>query len=99
MFFNRPDFDLGSAVPGTFALTPHDQMLTDLRRDYDAMAGMIFGPIPQIDAVVAAITDLERRLNARDSPATDSLLQIPSGSENQSTSTSPTEIPADLSRT
>jgi hypothetical protein len=69
MFFNRPDFDLASAVPGTFALTPHDQMLTDLRRDYDAMAGMIFGPIPQIDTVVAAIAELEQRLNQLDTAA------------------------------
>lgn len=63
MFFNRPDFDLESAVPGTFTLTPHDQMLTDLHRDYNAMTGMIFGPIPQVDMVVAAITELEQRLN------------------------------------
>jgi hypothetical protein len=63
MFFNRPHFDLDSAVPGSFSLTPQDEMLTDLRRDYDAMAGMIFGPIPQMDAVVAAITELEQRLN------------------------------------
>ena len=63
MFFNRPDFDLEFAVSGTFTLTPHDKMLTDLRRDYDAMTGMIFGPIPQMDAVVAAITELEQRLN------------------------------------
>jgi hypothetical protein len=32
MFFNRPDLDLASAVPGSFALTPHDGMLADLRR-------------------------------------------------------------------
>lgn len=63
MFFNRSDFDLEMAAPGTFALTPHDQMLTDLQRDYDAMAGMIFGPVPQIDTVVAAIAELEQRLN------------------------------------
>jgi hypothetical protein len=54
MFFNRPDLDLASAVPGSFALTPHDGMLADLRRDYEAMSGMVFGPIPTVDAVVAA---------------------------------------------
>jgi len=63
MFFNRPDLDLASAVPGSFALTPHDGMLADLRRDYEAMSGMVFGPIPTVDAVVAAIADLEDRLN------------------------------------
>jgi len=63
MFFNRPDLDLASAIPGSFALTPHDGMLADLRRDYEAMSGMVFGPIPTVDAVVAAIVELEQRLN------------------------------------
>jgi hypothetical protein len=63
MFFNRPDLDLASAVPGSFALTPHDGMLADLRRDYEAMSGMIFGPIPNVDAVVAGIEELEQRIN------------------------------------
>jgi hypothetical protein len=63
MFFNRLDLDLASAVPGSFALTPHDEMLADLRRDYEAMSGMVFGPIPQVDEVVLAIAELEERLN------------------------------------
>jgi len=65
MFFNRPDLDLASAVRGSFALTPHGGMLADLRRDYAAMSGMIFGPIPAVDEVVAAISELERSLNSR----------------------------------
>ena len=63
MFFNRPDLDLASATPGSFALTPRDGMLADLRRDYEAMSGMVFGPIPTVDEVVAAIAGLEHRLN------------------------------------
>src|ERR1035437_1857688 len=63
MFFNRPDLDLASAVPGSFALTPHDGMLADLRRDYEAMSGMVFGPIPTVDEVIVAIAELEQRLN------------------------------------
>lgn len=63
MFFNRPDLDLASAIPGTFTLTPHDGMLADLRRDYEAMSGMVFGPIPAVDEVVAAIAELEQQLN------------------------------------
>jgi hypothetical protein len=63
MFFNRPDLDLASAVPGSFALTPNDGMLADLGRDYVAMSGMVFGPIPTVDEIVAAISKLERRLN------------------------------------
>ena len=63
MFFNRTDLDLARAAPGSFALTPHDGMLTSLRRDYAAMSGMVFGPIPTVDAVVVAIAELEQRLN------------------------------------
>jgi hypothetical protein len=65
MFFTRPDLDLASAISGSFALTPHDGMLAALRRDYEAMSGMVFGPIPTIDAVVAEIAELEHRLNQR----------------------------------
>ena len=73
MFFNRPDLDLASATPGSFALTPDDGMLADLRRDYEAMSGMVFGPIPSVDQVVAAIAELEQRLNIdfRQSPRVD----------------------------
>ena len=63
MFFNRPDLDLASAVPGRFALTPHNAMVDVLSRDYEAMAGMIFGPIPPIDEILAALYEFEQRLN------------------------------------
>lgn len=63
MFFNRVPFDLAEAVSGTFTLAPHDGMVDDLRRDYEAMSGMIFGQIPPIDDVLAAITTLQERLN------------------------------------
>ena len=63
MFFNRRDFDLLSAVPGSFALTPHDGMFAELRRDYVAMSGMIFGRLPTVDQVVEAISELEYLLN------------------------------------
>lgn len=46
MFFSRPDFDLASAVPGTLSLMPHNGMVSKLERDYEAMAGMIFGEVP-----------------------------------------------------
>lgn len=45
MFFNRPDFDLASAVPGSFALAPHDEMMSTLEKDYAAMSGMRFAAI------------------------------------------------------
>ncbi|WP_095203694.1 nucleotidyl transferase AbiEii/AbiGii toxin family protein [Mesorhizobium carmichaelinearum] len=65
MFFNRPDFDLASAVPGSFALAPHDAMIEQLRVDYRAMKGMIFGDPPEFEAVLDSIRSLETRLNER----------------------------------
>jgi hypothetical protein len=72
MFFNRPDFDLASAAPGSFALAPHDAMIEQLRVDYRAMQGMIFGDPPNFEAVLDSISSLETRLNengARESGA------------------------------
>lgn len=65
MFFNRPDFDLANAVPGAFALVPHDEMIEQLRTDYRAMQGMIFGEPPTLEAVLDSIRSVEQRLNAR----------------------------------
>ncbi|RTL75875.1 MAG: nucleotidyl transferase AbiEii/AbiGii toxin family protein [Bradyrhizobiaceae bacterium] len=63
MFFNRPDFDLASAAPGSFALIPHDGMVDQLRTDYRAMRGMIFGEPPAFDDVLASVAALEQKLN------------------------------------
>jgi hypothetical protein len=65
MFFNSPDFDLDHAVPGTLTLAPSVAMLEPLERDYDAMAGMIMGPVPPFAEVIDAVSALERRLNER----------------------------------
>ncbi len=67
MFFNRPDFDLASAAPGSFALAPHDAMIEQLRVDYRAMQGMIFGTPPKFEAVLESVSTLEARLNERTS--------------------------------
>ena len=63
MFFNRPPFNLDTATPGSFALTPVGKMRDALHRDYDAMAGMIIGPVPAFKDVITSITSLEKRLN------------------------------------
>ncbi len=62
-FFNNPDFDLAHAVPGNLAITPTEGMLGPLRRDYEAMAGMIFGVVPRFEDMIASIKDLESRVN------------------------------------
>lgn len=63
MFFNSSDLDLATAHPGTFALSPLPDMETQLRRDYAAMAGMIFGEIPAWDDVMETVRQFEARLN------------------------------------
>lgn len=65
MFFNRPSFDLASAHPPTFALTPEGEMYEGLKRDYDAMKTMIFGDAPDFHAIVESVADLQNSLNAQ----------------------------------
>jgi hypothetical protein len=64
MFFNRPDFDLATAIAPTFSICPEGTMLDDLRRDYRAMSGMIFGDAPPFDTVIESIAALEQTLNS-----------------------------------
>jgi hypothetical protein len=40
-------------------------MMTELRRDYQAMSGMIFGQPPAFEAVMASVAALEARVNSR----------------------------------
>lgn len=63
MFFNSRDLDLGHAEPGSFSLMPSDAMIADLRRDYGAMAGMIFGNVPDFDAILESVEKLQHTLN------------------------------------
>jgi hypothetical protein len=64
MFFNRPAFDLASAHPPTFALVPEGGMYDELRRDYAAMSGMIFGTAPRFEDVVESVAELQSLVNA-----------------------------------
>ena len=63
MFFNSSDLDLSTAHPGTFALSPLPEMDTQLRRDYTAMAGMIFGEVPKWESIVETIRQFEEQVN------------------------------------
>ena len=63
MFFNRPDLDLASAMPGTFAVEPVAGMVAALKDDYANTTAMIFGAAPEFEDVLASATMIERRLN------------------------------------
>jgi Nucleotidyl transferase AbiEii toxin, Type IV TA system len=64
MFFDRADYDLASAVPGSYALTPHDTMIDALRRDYDNTRTMIFGDPPTFADILVSVAEIEGRINA-----------------------------------
>jgi hypothetical protein len=63
MFFNRPDLDLATADPGSYALVPHSDMLANLEPDHNATSQMIFGEVPEFGAVIRSVVNLEERLN------------------------------------
>lgn len=51
------------ARPGTFRLVPPEDRRADLRRDYEAMRPMYISEPLEFDAVMAALTELETRIN------------------------------------
>ena len=63
LFFNSTDLDLKNAHPGSFTLVPTLEMNNVLRRDYQAMAGMVFGDIPSFSTVIDTIHQLETEIN------------------------------------
>jgi hypothetical protein len=63
MFFGRPDFDLGSAKPGSFAIKPSPNMLDSLRRDYANTTSMMFGAPPTFEEIMASITEIDATAN------------------------------------
>lgn len=63
MFFDRPDYDLASAVAGSFAIVPVDGMIEALRRDYSNTVAMIFGSPPTFDELLVSVTALDASAN------------------------------------
>lgn len=65
MFFDRPDYDLASAAPGSFAIAPVPKMVDALARDYANTTAMIFGAPPSFDDILASTRQIEQGLNSR----------------------------------
>lgn len=63
MFFDRPDYDLASAVPGSFAIAPTGEMIEALSRDYANTVAMIFGDPPDFSSILASIDKIEQIAN------------------------------------
>jgi hypothetical protein len=65
LFFGSADLGLEAARHGTFMLMPSTEMFEALRRDYAAMAGMIFRDVPTLRDVLASVEQAEATINAR----------------------------------
>jgi hypothetical protein len=65
MFFDRPDYDLASATPGSFAIAPIGGMVEALSRDYANTTAMIFGVAPGFADILASAFQIERVINSR----------------------------------
>jgi hypothetical protein len=63
LFFGSNDLGLDLARPGAFTLAPTTSMREALSRDYDAMAGMVFGDVPELDVVLASAIRFEQIVN------------------------------------
>ena len=63
LFFGSADLGLDTAVPGTFALMPSPPMFDALVKDYEAMAGMVFGAVPPLQEVLASVASFEAMVN------------------------------------
>jgi hypothetical protein len=65
MFFNRPAYDLQSALEDSYAIAPTAGMIDELKRDYQTMTGMIFGEVPDFSSVLDSITELQTQINMK----------------------------------
>ena len=54
---------LRTAVPGSMRLLPTKSRIGEMRRDYEAMAEMIFAEPPSFDTILRVIGELEERIN------------------------------------
>ena len=64
LFFGSTDLGLDTAEPGTYTLVPTPAMRDALAKDYEAMAGMIFGYVPTLEDVLASVEALNNIVNS-----------------------------------
>jgi Nucleotidyl transferase AbiEii toxin, Type IV TA system len=63
LFFNRTDFDLVSARPGSWAIEPSAGMSDLLRGDYERTMPMIFGTAPTFDQIMSSVKQINDSVN------------------------------------
>ncbi len=62
-FYRCPWARYEDAKPGTLRLLPPQHHVGELRRDYRAMQGMLFGTVPGFDEIMTGLDALEKSIN------------------------------------
>ena len=62
-FYPRTWAKYQQAVPGTLKLIPPDYRFAALTADYEAMKDMLYGDVPNFEAVMNTICNLEAEIN------------------------------------
>lgn len=65
-FFGSSWANYDQAKPGTFRLVPPPERLAVLRRDYESMRDMYLSEPTAFEEILAALADLEHRINHAD---------------------------------
>lgn len=63
-FYRCPWARYEDAKPGTLRLLPPKHHVDELRRDYRAMQGLLFGTVPDYDEIMTGIAALETSINS-----------------------------------
>lgn len=64
IFFASAAAKYAEARPGTLRLIPPESRMGELRRDYQSMQEMIFGPAPTFDHVISTLGEIEAAINS-----------------------------------
>ena len=63
VFFASASAQYAKARPGTLRLVPPESRFGELRRDYQNMREMIFGPVPTFEHILAVLDEMESAIN------------------------------------
>ena len=63
VFFASASAQYAKARPGTLRLVPPESRFGELRRDYQNMREMIFGPIPPFEHILSVLDEMESAIN------------------------------------
>lgn len=62
-FYPGAGYGYDTMKKGSYRLMPTESMMEPLRRDYEHMKDMIFGPIPSFEDILWEIAEVEKELN------------------------------------